>query len=314
LATPVQLTAGPLAFYGSGISSKDGKKLFVLGMKQQAELVKYDVQTRELVPFLGGISAGDVDFSRDGKWVTYVSYPDDTLWRSKADGSDRLQLTYPPMRTGVPHWSPDGQQIAFSGIAPGKAWKVFLISKDGGTATAQTGDEDATQADATWSADGKTLAFGHIGMTADSTFIELVDLQSRQTSQLPGSKGVFASRWSGDGRYMAGLSSDGRKLLLFDFGTQRWRTLAQASLMGYLAWSADSRYLYFDTLFEQNPAYHRVRVSDGKLETIADLKQIRTFPSQFGPGSWTGLAPGDTPLFVRDTSAQEIYALDLQLP
>jgi serine/threonine protein kinase/Tol biopolymer transport system component len=313
-SAPVQLTAGPLAFYGNGISSKDGKKLFVLGMKQLGELVKYDIRSGEFVPFLGGISAGDVDFSGDGKWVTYVSYPEDTLWRSKVDGSERLQLTYSPMRTGVPHWSPDGQQIAFSGVTPGKAWKVFLISKDGGTATALTGDEDATQADATWSADGKSLAFGHIGITADSTFIELVDTQSRQVSQLPGSKGTFASRWSPDGRYMAGLSFDNSALLLFDFGTQQWRTLAHANLMGYLAWSADSRYVYFDTLFEQNPAYHRVRVADAKIETVADLKQIRTFPSQFGPGSWTGLGPGDVPLFVRDTSAQEIYALDLQIP
>jgi len=84
--------------------------------------------------------------------------------------------------------------------------------------------------------------------------------------------------------------------------------------LGYLAWSADSRFIYFDTIFEQQPAYHRVRIADGKMETIVDLKTIRTFPSQFGPGSWTGLGPGDTPLFVRDVSAQEIYALDLQFP
>jgi hypothetical protein len=32
------------------------------------------------------------------------------------------------------------------------------------------------------------------------------------------------------------------------------------------------------------------------------------------PGSWSGLAPDGTPLFVRDTSTQEIYALDVQFP
>ena len=32
------------------------------------------------------------------------------------------------------------------------------------------------------------------------------------------------------------------------------------------------------------------------------------------PGSWTGLGPNQTPLFVRDLSTQEIYALDWQLP
>jgi Tol biopolymer transport system component len=311
--TPVQLTAGPLAFY-SGIPSKDGKRLFVLGMQQRGELVRYDARSGDFVPFLGGISAGEADFSRDGKWVTYVSYPEYTIWRSRLDGSERLQLTYSSMRAGLPHWSPDGQQIAFVGITPAKPWKIFLISKDGGTASAVTTDEDATEADPAWSPDGKSLAFGHSGDSAERTFIEMFDLQTRHISRLPGSQGVFASRWSPDGHYIAGESFDGSKLLLLDLKTQQWRQLAHSNFVGYLAWSADSRYLYFDTALESNPVFRRVHITDGKFETIVDLKRIRMFPSQFGPGSWTGLGPGDTPLFVRDTSAQEIYALDLQLP
>lgn len=47
-----------------------------------------------------------------------------------------------------------------------------------------------------------------------------------------------------------------------------------------------------------------------------DLKKMmmRRYLGQFGPSSWTGLGPGDSPLFVRDISTQEIYALDLELP
>ena len=129
---PVQLTTGPLQF-GSPLPSKDGKRLFMVGVQQRAELVRYDAKSGDFAPYLEGISAGDVDFSRDGQWVTYVSYPDDTLWRSKLDGSARLQLTYPPMRTGLGHWSADGQQIAFAGALPGKPWRIYLISKDGGS-------------------------------------------------------------------------------------------------------------------------------------------------------------------------------------
>jgi serine/threonine protein kinase/Tol biopolymer transport system component len=314
-STPVQLTAGPLAFYG-GLPSSDGQKLFVLGVQQRGELVKYDRRFGEFVPFLGGISGGDVDFSRDGKWVTYVNYPDDTLWRSRLDGTERLQLTYPPIRTGVPHWSPDGQQIAFSGIRPGKPWKMFLIAKDGGMATAVTRDEDASEADPSWSADGKSLVFGHSGASREQTFIEVLDVQTGTTSHLAGSQGLFGPRWSPDGRYIAALSYDNATMLFLDLRTNQWKQLARSNLIGYLAWSADSRYVYFDTLFEQNPVYERVHIPDGKIEKIVDMKQIRTFPSQYGPGSgsWTGLGPGDVPLFVRDTSAQEIYALDLQLP
>ena len=126
---------------------------------------------------------------------------------------------------------------------------------------------------------------------------------------------MWVCRWSPDGRYIVGLSNDSQRLLLLDFRTKQWRELAHSNSIGYLAWSADSRYVYFDTLFDQNPVYRRVHVPDGKTETIVDMKRIRIFLTQFGGlGSWTGLGPGDTPLFVRDTSAQEIYALDLKLP
>ena len=93
--TPVQLTTGPLQFF-IPLSSTDGKKVFVLGVQPRAELVRYDAKSGELVPYMGGISASDVDFSRDGQWMTYVSLPDETLWRSKIDGSERLQLHIRP--------------------------------------------------------------------------------------------------------------------------------------------------------------------------------------------------------------------------
>jgi len=34
---------------------------------------------------------------KDGQWVAYASYPEGSLWRSKVDGTERLQLTFPPM-------------------------------------------------------------------------------------------------------------------------------------------------------------------------------------------------------------------------
>jgi len=279
-------------------------------------LVRYDVKSREFVPYLGGISAGDVDFSRDGKWVTYVLYPEGTLWRSKLDGSERVQLTYPPMQTGVPHWSPDGQQIAFSGFFPGKPWNIFLISKDGGSPQ-QMAPQSQGQSDPTWSPDGKMLAFGHlVPYVSDQIFVELLDLKTRQVSHVLGSQGIFGPRWSPDGHYIVAESSDSTKWMLFDVQAQQWRQLLTGlSQLGYIAWSPDSAYVYFDNLVAtKEPGFFRLRIKDAKLERIADLKDFRAFPSQWGAGSWTGLGPGETPLLVRDISTQEIYALDLQLP
>jgi eukaryotic-like serine/threonine-protein kinase len=311
---PVQLTTGPLSF-NAPVPSKDGKKLFVIGAQLRAELVRYDFKSGEFVPYLGGISAGELDFSRDSKWVTYVSYPDDTLWRSKPDGSERLQLTYRPQRAATPHWSPDGKTIAFSAATPGKPWKVFVIFPDGGSPEPITSTE-TLETDPTWSPDGATLAFSsNDNLHPENMFVQLVDLKSRRLSRIPGSEPVFGPRWSPDGRSIAVISSDNSRLLLLDVKTQKLRTLAAGlGTIGYLAWSPDGSYIYFDTLLTPNPGYFRVRIKDAKLERLIDLKGIRTFPEQFGPGSWTGLGPNQTPLFVRDLSTQEIYALDWQLP
>lgn len=96
----------------SPLPSADGKKIFAVAVRQRGQLVRYDGKSRQFAPFLSGISAGGVDLSRDGQWVTYVVFPEGTLWRSKVNGSERLQLTMPPMEVNLPRWSPDGKRIA----------------------------------------------------------------------------------------------------------------------------------------------------------------------------------------------------------
>jgi hypothetical protein len=70
--------------------------------------------------------------------------------------------------------------------------------------------------------------------------------------------------------------------------------------------------LYFDTTLTDDPAFFRARISDRKLERLVDFRDLRRFFGQWG--SWTGLARDDSLLLVRDTSSQEIYALDWQVP
>lgn len=91
---PIRLTDGPIP-YTDPYPSPDGKQIFVLGAQQRGELVRYDTQSHEFTPFLSGVSATNTTFSRDGKWVAYLSYPDHTLWRSRSDGTERKQLTFP---------------------------------------------------------------------------------------------------------------------------------------------------------------------------------------------------------------------------
>jgi Tol biopolymer transport system component len=102
-----------------------------------------------------------------------------------------------------------------------------------------------------------------------------------------------------------------QKLLLFDRASERWTDLANMPL-GYPSWSRDGQYLYFDTTLTDDPAFFRVRISDRKLQRLVSLKGVRRFWGELG--EWTGLAPDDSPLLVRDTSSQEVYALDWQAP
>jgi len=314
---PVQLTSGPLQ-YASPAVSLDGKKLFVVGTQARSELVRYDAKSQDFVPFLGGISASDVEFSRDNQWVTYVNDSDYTLWRSKADGSERLQLTFPPLMAALAHWSPDGSKIAFSATSAGNGWSVYVISRDGGATERVPSDANWWATDPTWSSDGKKLAFGFVQQTPpQQSSIQLFDLNTHQVSTLPGSDGIYGPRWSPDGRYIIALAADGNSLQLYDSQKSSWKKLDTPGLdtFGYLTWSPDSSYVYFDLAVSKSNGFYRLRAGDWKLEKVADLKNIRRFSDLFSTGSyWSGLGPDETPIFSRDISTQEIYAFDLQLP
>ncbi len=309
---PIQLTTGPLQIYDV-LPSKKGNHLFAIGSQLKGELVKFDIKTNQVVPLLGGISAGDVEFSRDSTWAAYVSYPDGTLWRSRPDGSERLQLTHAPLQAALVHWSPNGKQIAFSAASPGKNWRVYITSLEGGTPQPINPSEEA-ETDPSWSPDSGAIVFGH-NIQAGGNYIGLFDVKSKQLTRIPGSEGFFAPRWSPDGKYIVALSHDNLVMMLYDTKVQAWKKLFESQdHLGYLAWSRDSASVYFDTNTTAQPGYYKLRLSDAKLERVMDLKPYRFFPGQFGGAPWTSLGPGDDPMFVRDISSWEIYSFDVDLP
>ena len=317
----IQLTAGPLNFEFP-LPSKDGKEIFAIGGSRRAEVVRYDSRSGQFVPYLSGISAEGLAFSRDGQWVTYTSYPDNTLWRSKVDGTERRQLTFPPSRAFLPRWSPDGKQIAFNGKQigstanrPETTWNIYLVSSEGGTPQ-RVFPSEQSQMDVNWSPDGNSLAFGSVEIP--NAPIYTIDLRSKSVSTLPGSNGLYSPHWSPDGKYIAAITTEHpRKLMLFDFATQRW-TQAFGSEAGYESWSRDGKCIYF--LAYHNPAQDgiqsrivRLRLSDRKIDNIVDVRNVGRLTAGTITG-WFGLAPDDSPLFARDISTSEIYALEMDWP
>ena len=141
--------------------------------------------------------------------------------------------------------------------------------------------------------------------------IRVLNLASNQISTVPGSQGLFSPRWSPDGRYLAAHSADSTKLLLYDFDRRKWQDFANVNA-AYFSWSHDEQYIYLSTSATE-PEFERVSVrNEHRIERLASLKDVRLFNGTFG--TWTGIAPDDSLLILRDTSPDEIYALDVQLP
>jgi Tol biopolymer transport system component/DNA-binding winged helix-turn-helix (wHTH) protein len=310
--TPFQLTTGPMSL-GPPLPSPDGRRVFTEGVQSRGELVRYENRSRQFAPFLSGISAGELDFSRDGKWVAYVSYPDRTLWRTRMDGSEQQRLTYQPVAAFLPRWSPDGNQIAYVDLQSGRPWKIFLISAQGGTPQALLAGNE-TFSDPNWSPDGNRICFGRSPYAnATTKRIEVLDLKSKQISAIPGSENLYSPRWSPDGKYLLGLSADSKKLLLYDFKTQKWTDwITEPGAIGFPTWSRDGKFVYYDNTSTEKSAFFRAKIGHTRPEVLIDLKGMRRY-GKYG-WAWSGLAPDDSALLVRDVSTDEIYALDLELP
>lgn len=310
---PVRLTSGPLNYH-CPLPSRDGKDIFVLGDVSRGELMRFDLKSRSFVDFLGGISAAEVNFSRDGKWISYVTYPDYTLWRARSDGSDALQLTFPPLEAREPRWSPDGQEIAFQGVSSGARYKICIVPSDGGKVreAISTGGEEGV---ATWLPDGCSLIYDEplYRHAVSQMFIHRLDLKSGKTYKLPGSAGTWTARLSPDGRYIATLdatpTADPHDLIIFETKTdRRYLVMTMRDHLSEPTWSRDGKYVYFATLGSSAPALYRIRVRDKKLERLTSLEG---FPVA---GLWTGVAPDGSPLLLRDISTEELYALHVRLP
>jgi Tol biopolymer transport system component len=286
----------------SPLPSRDGKKLFVVGEADRGELVRYDLNSGQFVPFLGGISADFLDFSKDGQWVAYVSYPEGTLWRSKADGSERLQLTFGPDQAIMPRWSPDGKEVIFEAQPnAGNGYRIYEVSNEGGTPRELLASGQSSQLHADWSPDGGKIVFGG-GWDDPQSVIRILDLTDGQISTVPGSQGYFFPRWSPNGRHIVARAFGPHRLVLFDFQTQLWTELVQGGF-GTESWSKDGVYVY--DLNVQMNAVVRIRISDHKSEQVVDLKNFTA-----AGVNWLALTPDDSPVLPRETGTQDVYALD----
>ena len=297
---PVRLTNGPLP-YSSPYPSRDGHQIFALGTKQRGELVRYDMNSHQFLPFLSGISATDPTFSRDGKWVAYNSYPDHTVWRSRSDGTERMQLTFPPMDVRFPAISPDGTRVAFHT----DKGEVFVVSMEGGIPQ-KISDSGIY---ATWSPDGNYLV---CNVFSPNGGYQITDLRTGKTSAVPSGSALTGVIWLTQDTLLFRNQKE-TNLLTFDLKTQKWTDLAlntSGNILNVMV-PPDGRYVYFTTEGVE-PKALRLRFADHKIETITSLKDLHRALNN--GDTQINVAPDGSPIFTRDIGYQEIYALNIKWP
>ncbi len=314
---PTQLTFGPISFNRPTVSN-DGKHVYAVGAEHHGELSVYDSKSGQFVPYLSGLSACYVDFSRDGQWIAYVSFPDGNLWRSRIDGRERMQLTASPFAVLNPRWSPDGKLIAFTDLSGGDRRRlgevshIYVASAEGGEPMLLVAGSPVV-ADPTWSPDGKAIAYsvfkrGDISYPFTPVDIRILDLETRKSTKVPGSESFFSPRWSPDGKYLVALVGwPASRLMIFSFASQMWEELASGTFISWPSWSKDSKYV-----FAEDSELIRIGVLNHKKDVIANVAGFRaTAYFYWGPG-WFGITPEGKPITTRDTSLEEIYEFDLE--
>jgi Tol biopolymer transport system component len=296
---------------GPATMSPDGTRLYCLaGTRLRFEMERFDARSEQLVPFLPDVQGTNLDFTKDRGWVAYLDQHG-SLWKSRNDGGEKIQLTMSPMVVELPRWSPDGQWISFMGKEPGRPWKVRLVSADGGPCEPLTSTNDSEGAP-TWSPDGSRLTFGGLVDPAERApgplVVHIFDLKERRLSVVPGSEGLWTARWSPDGRYIAALTEDSHSLMLFDFRTGKWTKVLSLGQILDLHWSRKGTSLYLAaTPLGGELALFRVKIPGHQAERLTGM-------AGGGLSAPLGLAPDDSPLVARHVSSQEIYALQCQFP
>jgi Tol biopolymer transport system component len=289
-------------------STKTSKLYLLISSAERGELLRFNQRQKAFESYLPGLSARDLSFSKDGQWLSYSPTKDRSLWRSRADGTQALQLVGPPMEGALPAWSPDGRQIAFMGRLPGKAWRVYLVGRDGGTPReALAGDEN--QGAPSWSPDGKSISFARVACEADNSCgIFVFDLDTGGVRLIPDSETLRTARWSPDGKYIAALERETHAVKIFDLNERRWNTVADNVTGDVLIWSKDSKSVYVSCAFHEMPTIDKIRISDHSRSIVVDLIPLQKMPGVLE--MWFGLSPNDSPIVLHMHTSSEVYAFD----
>jgi Tol biopolymer transport system component/DNA-binding winged helix-turn-helix (wHTH) protein len=304
---PFEITEGPLDYFAP-VPSLRGDQLFCIGANTRRELFHFDLASHRAEPYLSNVrGARRPEHAHLADRIAWIS-TDGTLWRGKEDGTERVQLIAAPMSVYMARWSQDDLRLLVMAKQPGTPYKIYSVSSDGGDLQVLL-DESRNQADPDWGPGGTAVVFGRFpNYAAEATApkdIRILDLASKSVSILPESTGMFSPRWSPDGRYIAAMTLDQHRLMVFDRNTAKWSPVAEGIIHNPV-WSRDGKDLYFQALQEDEVPIFRVSVTDRRLERICD----RNVASSADSIEFWGLTPDGGPIGSLIFWTADVYGLN----
>ncbi|MGA2535032.1 MAG: TIR domain-containing protein [Terracidiphilus sp.] len=306
---PLQLTFGSDR-WKYPIASNDSKTVFAVRLSETGQLSSFDAQSKQFKPFMHGIPAESVTFSRDGKYVAYVSFPDGILFRANRDGSNPRQLSDQPRHPEVASWSPDGVRIAFMDTSLGSTGpEIYTVASEGGGATRILNDDTEQERDPSWSLDSNRIVFLSGKPRTMSSELRIFDFRNFKVNAVPESHGFWSPRWSPDDKYIAAINREENRLMVYSFEKRQWRTISTGGQLNFPAWSSDSKWIFYLHLENGNRGVFKVNVNGGQPQQVADLQNT---PLTGTFNQWMGLDPTNAPLLLIAKGGDDIYSLPVK--
>jgi DNA-binding winged helix-turn-helix (wHTH) protein/Tol biopolymer transport system component len=313
--SPFNLISGPTLFTNM-IPDRDGRKLFAVGRNIEDDMMRYDQKLRALVSVPGLPRNSTVFYSPTGEWLLYQNNSDFSLWRSRVDGSQPLQLTPPLLRLADPQWSPDSTQIVFMGAGegPNQGTQIYVVSRNGGKPR-RVLQQNGSQFHPHWLPDGQSLAISVSPVEGEKVPIPgiyVTNVATQQAYKLPQSTDIDSGEWSPDGRFVLGVTNDFHRIKLYDVWTNKWAEVVTATQISGASWAPDSQSIYYQDAREEQQPIYRVRLFDMRRENVYD------FHRELSSGYFRCLLYGiksDGSLVIRlSRSDADLYAFDVDLP
>jgi len=314
-ASPVNLISGP-SMFSRMIPDRDGRRIFAVEQNLEGDMMRYDQKQRALVSVPGLPHNSTVFYCSTGEWILYQNDSDFSLWRSKADGSQQLQLTRPLLRIADPQCSLDAAQIVFMGPreGPNQGTQVYVLPRDGGEPRRLL-RESGSQYHPHWLPDGKSVAISVSpveGEKEPTPGIYVTNVATQQAYKLPESQDIDSAEWSPNGRFVLGVTNDFHRIKLYDIGKKKWAQVVTATLVSGPSWAPDSESLYFQDILEEDQPIYRLWLSGMRREKVYD------FHKELNSGYFRCVLYGiksDGSLLVHlSRSYADLYAFDVDFP